>query len=178
MNIALNLKNKYSKMNIQKLIIIILTATITTFLIKFTTAKSSIKINKQYVDNKYTNTSPKEKSDNIQETNGLNKSNLKQSKINTEKLKSKIKVVQYLDDITLKGLDGYDYWCQSSQDFITRLYAPRNYEILDEIEKNSSARYIVRIESSNKSGMPIVSNWSLLMKEEAGNWCVNILSKQ
>lgn len=92
----------------------------------------------------------------------------------------------YLNDIVNKGSYGYGYWCKSSEILSSRLFSPRNFQILDvnEYENGNAASATVRIDSSNKGGMPITQNWRFYLDKETdpsaveglpGGWCIALM---
>ncbi|KKD35465.1 hypothetical protein [Limnoraphis robusta] len=92
----------------------------------------------------------------------------------------------YLNDIVNKGSYGYGYWCKSSEILSSRLFSPRNFQVLDvnEYDNGNSASATVRIDSSNKGGMPITQNWRFYLDKETdpsaveglpGGWCIALM---
>ena len=81
----------------------------------------------------------------------------------------------YLNDVVNKGNYGYGYWCKSSKDLISRLYSPRNYQILDVYDYSNIASAVVRIDSSTKGGFAVTQNWDFSLHQEAGKWCLALI---
>ena len=137
-----NLRFSVANNNLEKIIFIVITVVLTTIIVKVISPNDSNKVTEQVAQNDMLKVNSEPETNSLQSGQSqVNPVDLQHKQLNNElsnselENQSKKKVIKYLDDITLKGSDGYDYWCQSSQDFITRLYAPRNYQILDEIEK-------------------------------------------
>ncbi|MDR6539486.1 hypothetical protein [Variovorax soli] len=77
-------------------------------------------------------------------------------------------------------------WCRDSASLSSDLFAVRDYKLLDVGKKKSDTpistgeyvqHYSIRVESSNRGGMPIVKDWGFLMKYGDLNlggigWCV------
>ncbi|MEB3279008.1 MAG: hypothetical protein VKK42_08845 [Lyngbya sp.] len=89
----------------------------------------------------------------------------------------------YLNYIANKGMSGYGYWCKSSESLMSSLFSPRSFQILDVMEYGNSASATVRIDSSNKGGLPITVNWDFYLKKEPslveglpGGWCIALMS--
>ena len=76
---------------------------------------------------------------------------------------SEVFLTNYLDSITTSGLSGTARWCSEKEILSTSLFSPRSYEIIDFKETGDTANATVRIESSNKGGMPIIQNWSFFL---------------
>lgn len=182
-----NLKSSRINNNLERIIIVVITAIVTTTIIKSISPSSadiSVAQNDQKEElkvqpqSKKTNTQPD--SPQLETINSTQEQEQPNTKVSNSQLETESKktVIEYLDDITQKGSSGYGYWCQSSQELLSSLYAARSYQILDEFESDSSASYTVRIESSTKGGFPVVSNWSIYMKEESNNWCIALLSER
>lgn len=112
------------------------------------------------------------------------RSNDKESKIESpvapatlpEKQKeSKKIVIEYLDNVVATGSNGYDFWCESSRQFASSFYSPRSYQILSGEDDGNYASYLVRVNSSNNIGQPIINDLNLYMSKEQGNWCFTML---
>jgi hypothetical protein len=84
----------------------------------------------------------------------------------------------YLNDVVNKGNYGYGYWCKSSKDLVSRLYSPRNYQILDVNDYSNKASAVVRIDSSTKGGFAVTQNWNFYLDQEAGKWCLTLIMEQ
>lgn len=76
-------------------------------------------------------------------------------------------LVQYLESITTSSASGTLDWCVESEILATSLYSPRSYEILKFSSLEDAVLSTVRIESSNKGGIPIVQNWSFFLQKGA-----------
>ncbi len=111
-----------------------------------------------------------------------------QKSITPESLKPKIHSYDalntYLTDV-INGGNLTRYWCKKSQIARSELFSPRSYKILSEKSKDYYVQnsyyhsYNVRIESSNKGGMPIVKTWSFSMSYNEPlvnpgkiDWCI------
>lgn len=68
----------------------------------------------------------------------------------------------YFHDVVNEGGYGYEYWCTKKAGFRSRLFSPRSYKIL-QADNNYG---VVRIDSSNKGGSHITSNWSFYLDKE------------
>jgi hypothetical protein len=84
----------------------------------------------------------------------------------------------YLNDVVNKGNYGYGYWCKSSKDLVSRLYSPRNYQILDVYDYSNIASAVVRIDSSTKGGFAVTQNWDFSLHQEAGKWCLALIMEK
>ncbi|BAY26160.1 hypothetical protein NIES2100_59730 [Calothrix sp. NIES-2100] len=83
----------------------------------------------------------------------------------TSDVKARKFLESYFNEITTGGFNGSTYYCKSSNAFT--FYSPRKYEILKILPgKENSMIARTRIESSNAGGVPIIKNWTFLMKNE------------
>lgn len=80
---------------------------------------------------------------------------------------SQIFLTSYLDSITTSGSSGTMRWCSEQEILSTSFFSPRSYEIVEFRETGESANATVRIESSNKGGMPIIQNWKFFLSKGA-----------
>lgn len=116
----------------------------------------------------------------------------------TEMIQAFIK--QYFDATINKGSKGYEYWCSdfTRPDSVlspVSIITPRSWELLNiKLESRGANRkdgrgdfigdIIVRVESSNSGGTPIVNNWSFNVVKEnpklknpfPGRYCITALS--
>lgn len=68
----------------------------------------------------------------------------------------------YFQATVNEGSDGYEYWCSESTKFASSLFAPRGWKIL----KADDNYGMVRVDSSNKGGSQITTNWRFYLKKE------------
>jgi len=79
----------------------------------------------------------------------------------------------------MRGKSISEYWCPQFSALQSHLFSPRTFQILDESEKRAGnmAMYTVRIESSNRGGMPIINNWLFILfynnKDRENTWCIS-----
>jgi len=80
-------------------------------------------------------------------------------------------------------------WCKATEALAANLYSPRSYRFLGDqsVDKEAKEKYLsvftVRIESSNRSGMPIIADWMVIIgyeERQSGGigWCLNALLKK
>lgn len=62
----------------------------------------------------------------------------------------------YLEEI-VQGEDGSSFFCQ--QEDVSTFFAPRDFEILQAEMYDTGGQATVRLDSSNKGGMPITNHW-------------------
>lgn len=98
----------------------------------------------------------------------------------------------YLNYITTKGGtgSGTGYFCQEAEELASSLFAPTAADILDineypDNEGVESANAVVRIDSSNKGGTPIRTDWRFYMKKGPGlieglpgGWCLVLIDEK
>ena len=91
----------------------------------------------------------------------------------------------YAQAITTNGGNGHEFFCADASGAETSFFAPRSAKILnisDESETVGGGRGIyatLRIESSNKGGLPIINDFVFVMAKDSknakglpGNWCI------
>lgn len=73
----------------------------------------------------------------------------------------------YFDEIINYGGSGEGLWCTTSESFQSALFAPRNYRTLNVrlAPNGSSGSVTARINSSNKGGQPIITDWVFVVKK-------------
>lgn len=107
----------------------------------------------------------------------------------------------YFRSVVDQGYSGDSYWCASSEILTSSFFAPRSYQILNLLDSPQFADATVRIESSNRGGQPIISDWSFYLKREqtvterdyrqqhspvsarawnqsVGGWCVALINER
>lgn len=87
------------------------------------------------------------------------------------------KLVNYLLNEQKKGNDCEYCFCNNL--VVTKLFAPRSWEIVDKFIHDDLARFTVRIESSNRGGLPVVLLWDVYTKRTKGNdFCIGIFTQK
>ncbi|MGB3207184.1 MAG: hypothetical protein WBB28_19545 [Crinalium sp.] len=61
---------------------------------------------------------------------------------------------------------GDKYWCSQSKQFLSRFFAPTKYRIIRGDVHKAGGIYTVQLNSSNKSGQPIIARWKVFVDKE------------
>ena len=91
-----------------------------------------------------------------------------------------------LDSAINKGSDIANAWCEEYSSLAVSFYAPTDYKILEmrEHEKDDGAGATIRLNSSNKGGSPIVTDWTVFVDEgisvsdPESKFCISFISEK
>lgn len=92
----------------------------------------------------------------------------------------------YMNSIVNQGRTGYDFWCAKSKGSRVSFFSPRSWNLLDKHVAGTgrAAAFTVQLDSSNKGGSQITTNWAIVLEREQqkansrippGNWCVSMI---
>lgn len=92
----------------------------------------------------------------------------------------------YMNSIVNQGRTGHDFWCSKSKGSRVSFFSPRSWDLLDSHTSGSrqAAAFTVQLDSSNKGGSQITTNWAVVIEREQrnakskispGNWCVSMI---
>lgn len=95
---------------------------------------------------------------------------------------------QYFNAVINQGDSGSRFWCSNKRDLETSFFSPTAYRILSaNVSQNGIGRYfVVRVNSSNRSGQPVVQNWMMAVDKEPnarlarnfpGGYCLGLVTE-
>ncbi len=92
----------------------------------------------------------------------------------------------YMNAIVHQGKAGYEFWCSKSKGDRVSFFSPRSWNLLDShiAASGRAGAFTVQLDSSNRGGERITTNWAVVLEREQrnaagkippGNWCVSMI---
>lgn len=76
-------------------------------------------------------------------------------------------------EVQKSGMTGESFW--EAQPLVESLLSVTGWEILKTVVNNDFATVSVRVNSSNRAGIPIVKTWSIHLNKVAGQWKIAMM---
>lgn len=79
-------------------------------------------------------------------------------------------VISYFVDQKL-ALNGSDKFCNPGE--AVTMFSVKDYDFINEVEHENGSKFVVRVNSSTKGGLPITKDWVVIVTGKPGKWCIS-----